>query len=111
MASLRSTYEEWQNSQPEELPDKADDDEMERYAEESEQHEDMYNGIRSQASKLSSSLGVTKLSNAKMQPAMVGFVKEGMRYAFSCGKDKDGNDDQEQVRSTQDVCRVHRQES
>jgi len=96
MASLRSTYEEWQNSQPEELSDKPSDEEMERYAEESEQHEDMYNGIRSQASKLSSSLGVTKLSNAKMQPAMVGFVKEGLRYAFSCGKDKDGNEDQEQ---------------
>jgi cohesin complex subunit SA-1/2 len=37
---------------------------------------------------------VGKLSNKKMEPAMVGFVKEGMRYAFSCPK-KGADDDQD----------------
>ena len=62
----------------------------------SHEHEDKYNAIRTQASKLSSSLGVTKLSNPKMSPAMVGFVREGLRYAFSCPKNDAGEDDQEQ---------------
>ncbi|GMH57862.1 hypothetical protein TrVE_jg11868 [Triparma verrucosa] len=96
MASLRSTYEDWQNTQPEDLPEKPTEEEVERYTEEEHEHEDKYNAIRTQASKLSSSLGVTKLSNPKMSPAMVGFVREGLRYAFSCPKNDAGEDDQEQ---------------
>ncbi|GMH66554.1 hypothetical protein TL16_g04458 [Triparma laevis f. inornata] len=96
MASLRSTYEDWQNTQPEDLASQPTEEEVERYTEEEREHEDKYNGIRTQASKLSSSLGVTKLSNPKMSPAMVGFVREGLRYAFSCPKNDAGEDDQEQ---------------
>ncbi|GMH47081.1 hypothetical protein TrRE_jg2259 [Triparma retinervis] len=96
MASLRQSFEEWQAAQPDELGEKFTDDEMDEFTEKEEQHEVMYNGLRTQASKLSGSLGVGKLSNPKMMPAMVGFVKEGIRYAFSCPKKAGGEDDEEQ---------------
>ena len=94
MASLRQSYEDWQESTPEQLEDKASEEEMEAYEAAEETHEEQYGALRTQASRLSSSLGVGKLSNRKMEPAMVGFVKEGLRYAFSCPK-KGSEDDQE----------------
>ncbi len=102
MASLRQSYEEWQAAQPDELGEKFTDDEMDEFTEKEEQHELMYNGLRTQAFKLSGSLGVGKLSNPKMMPAMVGFVKEGIRYAFSCPKKAGGEDDEEQVRRSEE---------
>lgn len=40
-----------------------------------------------QADRLSKSLGVGKLSDPKLSPAILAFVKEGIRFAFS--KDDD----------------------
>ena len=35
---------------------------------------------------MATSLGVGKLSDSKMYPAIFGFVKEGIRYAFSASE-------------------------
>ncbi len=94
MASLRQRYEDWQAAVPEE-PVGGSDAQMEEYADAEEAHERTFKALTDQANRLSNSLGVGKLSNAKMNPAMVGFVKEGMRYAFSCPKKSGGGEDAE----------------
>ena len=39
--------------------------------------------LEQQAARLSMSLGVGKLSDSKLSPALQGFLKEGIRFAFS----------------------------
>ena len=45
--------------------------------------------IEHQASKFSMSLGVGKLRDPKLTPALLGFLREGLRYSFS-NNDPDG---------------------
>ena len=84
MASLRQSYEDWINNDPEEVEDETDDEAMAKFAEEEARHKIQFEGIAQNASKFSSSLGVIKLSDEeKLSPALVGFMKEGIRFSFS----------------------------
>jgi cohesin complex subunit SA-1/2 len=48
--------------------------------------------LEQKASRMASSLGVGKLSDDKMYPAIFGFVKEGIRYAFSSSEPGTGEE-------------------
>lgn len=39
--------------------------------------------LEQQAARLSSSLGVGKLSDAKLAPSLLGFLRNGIKFAFS----------------------------
>jgi cohesin complex subunit SA-1/2 len=92
MASLRLAFEEWVNNEPEELEsDRPTEEEMNEYETAVERHDAMFRSIESQASRLSMSLGVGKLTDKKLSQALLGFVQEGVRFAFY--GDKAGDDD------------------
>ena len=42
-----------------------------------------FKALEHKASRLAASLGVGKLSDPKLVPALLGFVTEGIRFAFS----------------------------
>mmetsp|Transcript_24504 Transcript_24504/g.36303 ORF Transcript_24504/g.36303 Transcript_24504/m.36303 type:complete len:1119 (+) Transcript_24504:1970-5326(+) len=84
MASLRQSYDEWMDNEPEEMEsDCPTDAEMAAFEKAEENHKDQFESLEHQASRFSQSLGVTRLSDAKLAPALVGFLREGLRYAFS----------------------------
>lgn len=103
MAGLRQDFDDWGNSEPEELDsDSPTDAEMQEYDQaEKAYKERVRNNARLlsfhrgpltrvqfellvlQASRLSASLGVGKLTDPKLKPSVLGFVREGVRIAFS----------------------------
>ena len=85
MASLRQSYENWMNNDPDEIDAvEPTEEEMTHFEEEEAKHEKQFENIVQCASKFSSSLGVTKLSDEEnLSPALVGFLKEGIRFSFS----------------------------
>lgn len=116
MACLRQDYEEWAESEPEELGDRPTDAEMAEYDEATAAHKErvsvfylyrtmkrivygvlshpvfiQFEFIQSQASKLASSLGVAKIRDERLARALLGFVREGIRFAFST--EEDGSDE------------------
>ncbi|CAB9499289.1 Cohesin subunit SA-3 [Seminavis robusta] len=94
MASLRQTFSDWMDSEPEEPEsDLPTEQEMDEFAAAEEEHEEAFKQLELKASRLAASLGVGKLRDEKMYPALFGFVREGMRYAFGSpgGDDEDEN--------------------
>jgi len=84
MACLRTSFEEWLNTEPEEPEsDRPTDEEMAAFDDAERKHNDAFQLMEQQASRLSQSLGVGKLSDAKLKNPILGFVREGVRYAFS----------------------------
>lgn len=76
MASLRLSYEKWLNNDPKEmmgdnLTHSTDNVTMNAFEFE-RQHEEQFKNVLSQAQKFSSSLGVRKLSDEKLKPALLG---------------------------------------
>ena len=84
MACLCQTFERWLDSEPAELEnDRPTDDELAAYEKEEEQYNEMFNNLVDQASRLSSTLGVGQIRNPKIARALRGFLREGVRFAFS----------------------------
>ena len=84
MASLRQSYEDWINNDPEELAnDHPTDEEMAAFSEAEQSHEELFQALINQARRFSMSLGVNKLSDKKLSPALLGFIREGIRFSFS----------------------------
>jgi len=83
MASLRQSYNDWMEDEPEE-PEGGDDEEaLKQFEEMEEAHNEQFGNLEFQASRFSASLGVGKLSDPNLESAIVGFIKEGIRFAFS----------------------------
>jgi len=88
MASLRQSYEDWINNDPEELEnDHPTDEEMAAFSEAEQSHEKLFQDLANQAHRFSMSLGVNKLSDKKLSPALLGFIREGVRFSFSASDD------------------------
>ena len=69
------------------------DAEMTAFEEAEKAHKQQFLDLEQQAWKLSQSLGVGKLSK-ELAPALLGFVQEGIRFAFSnTGGDEDEEDE------------------
>jgi hypothetical protein len=83
MACLRTSFDDWLNSEPGDLEsDDPTDDEMEAYAEAEKVHRERFDLLVQQASRLSQSLGVGKVE-LHLEKPLLGFCREGIRYAFS----------------------------
>eukprot|EP00586_Coscinodiscus_wailesii_P000063 CAMPEP_0172480390 /NCGR_PEP_ID=MMETSP1066-20121228/5488_1 /TAXON_ID=671091 /ORGANISM="Coscinodiscus wailesii, Strain CCMP2513" /LENGTH=1957 /DNA_ID=CAMNT_0013241639 /DNA_START=101 /DNA_END=5974 /DNA_ORIENTATION=+ len=82
MACLRQLYEEWMDNEPEE-PDstKPTDAEMALFEEREREHLEMFVALEHKATRLAQTLGVGKLEKT-LAGGLVGFVREGIRYAF-----------------------------
>jgi len=93
MASLRQSYEDWILNDPSDkrsdINDQDPSDEMmEKYELEERQHKEQFKTIIQQAACFSQSLGVRKLSDEEtISPALLGFVREGLRFSFSNSDD------------------------
>lgn len=84
MAGLRQLFEDWAEGEPEEPQgENPSEEEIEEYEDAEKAHKAKFELIEQQAKRLSSSLGVGKLSEESLQRAMLGFVREGVRFAFS----------------------------
>mmetsp|Transcript_33819 Transcript_33819/g.68201 ORF Transcript_33819/g.68201 Transcript_33819/m.68201 type:complete len:276 (-) Transcript_33819:190-1017(-) len=68
------------------------DEEMQAFADAEKAHKAQFQDLEQQAWKLSQSLGVGKLSK-QLAPALLGFVQEGIKFAFS---NSDGADDEDE---------------
>mmetsp|Transcript_4325 Transcript_4325/g.8293 ORF Transcript_4325/g.8293 Transcript_4325/m.8293 type:complete len:1621 (+) Transcript_4325:123-4985(+) len=87
MASLRQSYENWIDSDPADIDDENPTDEMMANFEQEElNHKKAFENILQQANLFAESLGFknkTRLTDAALVTALVGFVKEGIRFSFS----------------------------
>jgi cohesin complex subunit SA-1/2 len=87
MASLRQSYENWIDSDPADIDDENPTDEMMANFEQEElKHKKAFENILQQANLLSESLGFKtkkRLTDNALATALVGFVKEGIRFSFS----------------------------
>jgi hypothetical protein len=114
MACLRQEFESWAEHEPEEPEsDKPTDEENAAFEAAEEAHEQnvstslriliftaiaslthislQFQALQTQAQRLSASLGVGKLSDPILANALLGFVREGIRFAFS--RDVPGSDE------------------
>lgn len=83
MASLRTSFDDWLNSEPEDIEsDRPTDEEMAAYALAEKEHREGFDLLVQQAGRLSQSLGVGKV-DALLEKPLLGFCREGIRYAFS----------------------------
>ena len=85
MACLCQDLEAWAESAPEEPSDRSTDAEMAHFEKAEKLHRGQFELIQNQASRLSASLGVGKIRDKVLSPALLGFVQvqEGVRFAFS----------------------------
>jgi cohesin complex subunit SA-1/2 len=83
MACLRQKFEEWAEDEPEEPGDRPNDDEMREFEEKEHIHLEKFDALVTLASKFSSALGVGKIRDKVLNAALLGFVREGVRFAFS----------------------------
>ena len=92
MASLRQSYENWVDEEPEVESDRPTEEEMAEFEEAEKKHRQQFASLEQRASYFSQSLGVFgKLSDFKLVPALNGFVREGIRFSFS-NLDSNGDD-------------------
>jgi hypothetical protein len=83
MACLRLSFEKWVNNEPEELEtDRPSEDQLNQYEEAERKHEALFHLIEQQATQLSRCLGVGKISDKALSRALLGFLQEGVRFAF-----------------------------
>jgi len=89
MAGLVMAFDDWFHSEPPELESQhPTDEELVEFEDAEKLHAKKFELMEQQASRMSSSLGVGQLKNKTVEKAMRGFVREGIRYAFSTN---DGN--------------------
>lgn len=92
MASLRQSYENWVDDTPELENDFPTEDEMTEFEYAEKVHKEQFAGLEHRASQFSQTLGVFgKLSSKNLAPALNGFIREGVRFAFS-NLDANGED-------------------
>lgn len=90
MACLRLAFENWVNTDPEDLQNSSPtEEELEAFEDSEKIHNQMFVDMEHTASKLSTTLGVGKLNDPNLKKSLLGFMKEGIRYAF------DGNEHEE----------------
>ncbi len=91
MASLRYAYEDWIDSDPADIDDENPTDEMmENFEVEEAKHKALFEKIVEQADRFSQSLGEgkkKKLTNETLSNALLGFMKEGIRFSFTNHED------------------------
>lgn len=84
MACLRTSFEDWLNNEPDEpSSDRPTDKEMAAFDDAERKYLEKFQLMEQQASRLSQSLGVCKLSDSILKTPLLGFVREGVRYSFS----------------------------
>lgn len=112
MASLRQGYDEWVLNEPEE-PEGTSDEEMAAFEEAEKKHQEevrwtvlnpllsqlswflcdlsifarQFQLLEQQAARLSSTLGVGKLTDKKLASSLLGFLRNGIKFAFSSDDD------------------------
>jgi hypothetical protein len=92
MASLRQSYENWVDDEPELETDRPTEEEMADFEEAEQKHKEQFAELENRASQFSQLLGVFgKLSDSRLGPALDGFVREGLRFSFS-NTDSNGDD-------------------
>ena len=85
MASLRQSFEAHLASQPKELTKKKPSEaEMAAFTQSEADHNNQYADLVKLAVRMSKSLGVNDLKTVAMKENMVEFIKEAIRYSFSC---------------------------
>lgn len=83
MACLRTSFDDWLNSEPEDIEsDRPSDEEMAAYEYAEKVHREKFDLLVQQAGRLSQSLGVGKIE-AQLEKPLLGFCREGVRFAFS----------------------------
>ena len=83
MICLRLAFQNWLDNEPAELETETPTEaELQEYEESEKQHAEMFHSMEQQASSLSRSLGVGKLSDARLARAALNFSQEGVRFAF-----------------------------
>ena len=82
-ACLRQKFEEWADDEPEEPGDRPTDTEMQEFDEKEQRHREKFDSLVTMAARFASSLGVGKIRDKLLNPALLGFVREGVRFAFS----------------------------
>ena len=84
MACLRQAFEDWLDMEPEEPEsDRPTEEELAEFENAEKAHQKRFEVMEHQAARLSASLGVGKLSGKISSKALYGFVREGVRFAFS----------------------------
>ena len=92
MASLRQSYENWVEEEPDMDNEFPSDEEMKEFEEEEEKHKEQFQHLEHRAAQFSRKLGVFgKLSDERLRPALNGFIREGVRFSFS-NLDHNGED-------------------
>jgi len=92
MASLRQSYENWVEEEPDMDNEFPSDEEMKEFEEAEESHKEQFQHLEHRATQFSKKLGVFgKLSDPKLRPALNGFIREGVRFSFS-NLDSNGED-------------------
>ena len=93
MACLRSQYSEWVDSEPSEPftgpSQHPTDAEMEAFDQAEAAHRRQFGRLLELAAKLSSTLGVGRIQDTKLQKAIKLFLIEGIRYSFSHEENED----------------------
>lgn len=89
MACLRQLYDEWIDNEPQDIDDDhPSDEQMVAFETAEKSHKEQFIHVEQLALRLSQSLGVAKLEN-KFIPAIIGFLREGIRFSFSSDEDDD----------------------
>lgn len=89
MACLRQLYDEWIDNEPQDIDDDhPSDEQMVAFETAEKSHKEQFIHVEQLALRLSQSLGVAKLEN-KLIPAIIGFLREGIRFSFSSDEDDD----------------------
>eukprot|EP00977_Amphora_coffeiformis_P014558 scaffold4097_cov166-Amphora_coffeaeformis.AAC.15 len=84
MACLREEFEAWADSEPTEPESENPTEEENAAFEEAEkQHEEAFQALEIQTHRLSNSLGVGKIKDSSLANGVLGFIREGIRFAFS----------------------------
>ena len=83
MACLRQKFEEWAEDEPEEPGDRPTDAEMQEFEEKEQLHREKFDALVTISARFASSLGVGKIRDKILNTALLGFVREGVRFAFS----------------------------
>ena len=83
MVTLKHSCETWMENEPTEIEsDHPTEEEMAAFDEAERKHDDQFQALETLASRFSQSLGVGKLSDARLSSALLGFLREGVRFSF-----------------------------
>ena len=84
MASLRQSYENWVDDEPEVESERPTEEEMAEFEEAEKAHSNQFTALEQKSSNFSQTLGVFgRLGDKKLGPALNGFIREGIRFSFS----------------------------